>query len=132
MNIVAILVAVFVSFIFGFIWHANKVFGKTWRKAVNLSQEKMEKNKNGNMTAQMVLHIIFSIIAIVALKYIIGIVSIGPYAIASVIWIGAVIPIIIGNIIWEGKKWSLLWVSGLYHLFNFYLIIYVLQIFKVV
>lgn len=46
LNFLAILVSALVSFALGSLWYSPLMFGKTWQKAVDLSDEKI---KNSNM-----------------------------------------------------------------------------------
>ena len=58
-NYMAILVAAIVTFIIGFAWYNPKLFGTTWMREAEMTEEKM---KSGNMAVIFIVTLILSFI----------------------------------------------------------------------
>jgi hypothetical protein len=123
-NIVAILVAVAVNVVLGFIWY-TPLFGKIWGKEMGYDPNMKPDGKV--MAKGMIFMVIgnFSFAWVLAYnlagwQYIPGVKEMGPVAnavnSAIFLWVGFYFPVHLNSIVWEKKSWKLFAINGGYHL----------------
>ena len=123
-NILAILVAVVVNFVLGFIWYA-KLFMKAWTKEMGYDPNMRPGGKA--MAKGMALMVIgnFLFVWILAFylagwKFIPGSAQMGTssFAINSAlsVWIGFFVPVHLSRVVWEKHSWKLFFINSGYHL----------------
>ncbi|MEP2667949.1 MAG: DUF1761 domain-containing protein [Cyclobacteriaceae bacterium] len=120
----AVLVAVVVNFILGFIWY-TPLFGKAWAKEMGFDLS--VKPSGGEMAKGMIFMIIGNFFMayvfannMAAWSFVPGMdkmPKIGSIMNAAVFtWLGFYLPVDIGAVTWEKKTWKLFWINTGYHL----------------
>ena len=123
-NIAAILVAVVVNFILGFIWYA-KLFMKSWTKEMgydpNMRPDRKAMAKG--MALMVVGNFLFAWVLAFYLagwRFIPGSAELGTlsFAINSAlsVWIGFFVPVDLSRVVWEKHSWKLFFINSGYHL----------------
>ncbi len=121
-NYVAIVVAVVVNFIVGFIWY-TPLFGKVWAKENGFDTS--IKPTGGQMAKGMIFMVIGNFFMayvlannIAAWSYVPGV---SPSPLANVIsasiftWLGFFVPTDLSTVAWENKSWKLFGINTSYH-----------------
>ncbi len=125
-NIAAILVAVVVNFIIGFIWY-NIVFGKLWGKEMGYDPNVKAENKVliKGMSFMIIGNFLFAWVFahnIAAWQFVPGIKEMN--IVASILnsavftWLGFYVPGLLGATAWEGKSWTLFAIDAGYNLLS--------------
>ena len=123
-NIAAILVAVVVNFVLGFIWY-TPLFGKIWGK--EMGHDTNVKPDNKEMIKGMLFMVIGNFLFawvfahnIAAWTFVPGVKEMGalPNALSASIftWIGFYLPGHLGSTVWEKKSWTLFAINAGYNL----------------
>ena len=124
MNILAIVVAAVVSFVFSWLWY-GPVFGKTWMKLSGMTMEDM-KSMNMSPAKAMTLGFISVLITAYVLSMFMNMLSISEtmaaIKIAFWIWLGFAVPIQAGVWLWEGKSFHLFIFNSAYQLIAYAII----------
>ncbi len=111
-NWLPILVAAAVSFVIGWIWYSDSVFGLVWRRLAGVSEEyhmQMAQNKK-RMWKLMALYFVSLLLTAWALSF--AVILSGSYSIVDalylgfLVWLGFGIPATIGSVLWEGRPWK--------------------------
>ncbi len=123
-NIVAILVAVVVNFIIGFIWY-TPLFGKAWGKEMGFDPN-MKPDKSlmfKGMAFMIIGNFLFAWVFahnIAAWRFVPGIEEMSPVsnALSSAIftWLGFFLPGELGATVWEKHSWKLFFINTGYQL----------------
>ena len=123
-NVVAVLVAVVVNFILGFMWYA-KLFMKSWTKEMGYDPNMRPDGKAmaKGMALMVIGNFLFAWILAFYLagwKFIPGSDQMGvlSFAINSAlsVWIGFFLPVHLGRVVWEKHSWKLFFINSGYHL----------------
>ena len=123
-NVVAVLVAVVVNFILGFIWYA-KLFMKSWTKEMGYDPNMRPDGKAmaKGMALMVVGNFLFAWILAFYLagwKFIPGSDQMGTlsFALNSAlsVWIGFFLPVHLSRVVWEKHSWKLFFINSSYHL----------------
>ena len=123
-NILAILVAVVVNFVLGFIWYA-KLFMKSWTKEMGYDPKMRPDGKAmaKGMALMVIGNFLFAWILAYYLagwKFIPGSTQMGTvsFAINSAlsVWIGFFVPVHLSMVVWEKHSWKLFFINSGYHL----------------
>ena len=123
-NILAIVVAVVVNFVLGFLWYA-KLFMKSWTKEMGYDPNMRPDGKAmaKGMTLMVIGNFLFAWILAFYLagwKFIPGSAQLGTlsFAINSAlsVWIGFFVPVHLSRVVWEKHSWKLFFINGGYHL----------------
>ena len=123
-NILAILVAVVVNFVLGFLWYA-KLFMKSWTKEMGYDPNMRPDGKAmaKGMALMVVGNFLFAWILAFYLagwKFIPGSAQMGTlsFAINSALsaWIGFFVPVHLSRVVWEKHSWKLFFINSGYHL----------------
>jgi hypothetical protein len=133
-NIVAILVAVVVNFILGFIWY-TPLFGKAWAK--EMGYDTNSKPDTGVMVKGLVFMIIGNFLFawvfahnIAAWTFVPNVNQLGPLAnslnAAIFTWIGFYLPGHLGSTVWEKKSWRLFAINAGYNLVSLLVVAFIL------
>ena len=123
-NVVAVLVAVAVNFVLGFMWYA-KLFMKSWAKEMGYDPNMRPDGKAmaKGMALMVIGNFLFAWILAFYLagwKFIPGSDQMGvlSFAINSAlsVWIGLFLPVHLGRVVWEKHSWKLFFINSGYHL----------------
>jgi hypothetical protein len=123
-NIIAVLVAVVVNFVLGFIWY-TPLFGKAWGKEMGFDlNEKPEKSAMfKGMTFMLIGNFLFAYVFahnIAAWQFVPGTKEMGQLsnALSAAIftWLGFYFPGQLGATVWEKNSWKLFGINTGYHL----------------
>jgi len=123
-NIIAVITAVVINFILGFLWYAA-LFAKAWTKEMGYDPNQRPDKKA--MMKGMALMVIGSFLFVWVLafylagwQYIPRANEMSPFmtAINSAIsvWIGFFVPVHLTRVVWEKHSWKLFFINSSYHL----------------
>ena len=123
-NIVAVLVAVAVNFVLGFVWYAA-LFAKAWGREMgydpNMRPDKQTMLKG--MALMLIGNFLFAWVLAFYLagwQYIPGAKEMRPLVTgvnsAISVWIGFYVPVHLSRIVWEKQSWKLFFINSGYHL----------------
>ena len=123
-NIVAVLVAVAVNFVIGFVWYAA-LFAKIWGREMgydpNMRPDKKTMLKG--MALMLIGNFLFAWVLAFYLagwQYIPGAKEMRPLVTgvnsAISVWIGFYVPVHLSRIVWEKHSWTLFFINSGYHL----------------
>jgi len=123
-NFIAVIIAVIINFILGFIWYAA-LFSKAWTTEMGYDPN-MRPDKKAMMKG-MALMVIGSFLFVWVLafylagwQYIPRANEMSPFmtAINSAIsvWIGFFVPVHLTRVVWEKHSWKLFFINSSYHL----------------
>ena len=123
-NIAAVLVAVVVNFVLGFIWY-TKLFMKAWTKEIgydpNMRPDKKTMMKG--MAFMIIGNFLFAWVlawTMAGWQFIPNAKEMGPLVnginSAIFLWLGFFVPVHLSAIVWEKKTWKLFAINGGYHL----------------
>lgn len=128
-SLVAILIAVAVNFVFGYIWY-TPLFGRAWAKEVGLdfdakpATSELFKALGLNILANFFLaYVLANDLAVWSPKTW-GLTTAGyppisqSFMSAFFIWLGFVVPVLINGVAWEKKSWKLFAINGAYYFFT--------------
>jgi hypothetical protein len=133
-NIIAVLVAVAVNFVIGFIWY-TPLFGKIWGKEMGYDPNIKPDGKTmaKGMTLMVIGNLLFAWVFACALagwQFIPGIKEMAPFRIAIhsavMLWLGFYLPGHLGAIIWEKKSWKLFGINTGYNLVSLLVVAFIL------
>ncbi len=139
-NFVAILVAVVVNFVLGFIWY-TPLFGKTW--AVEMGFDPNEKPESSAMAKGMIFMIIGNFLFAYVLAHNMaawspatwGATNYAGLPTSEIImntalftWLGFFLPVDLGTVAWEKKSWKLFGINTGYHLVSIAVVATILAI----
>jgi hypothetical protein len=123
-NMLAILVAVVVNFVIGFLWY-TPLFGKIWGKEMGYDPN---MKVDGSVLAKGMIFMVIGnfffawVFAhnMAAWEFVPGSTEMGIMSkvLSSAIftWLGFYFPGLLGSIVWEKKSWTLFFINGGYHL----------------
>ncbi len=131
-NYTSVLIALALSFTFGWIWH-GPLFGKLWMKLMKIpSNTKMDPKK---MIKSMVIGLIGTAILIHVMVYTTNIWRASVWGVGTdaewyeygfwsgfYTWLGFYVPMFLGSVAWEARSWSLFIFNVVYHLLNLQII----------
>ena len=123
-NVLAVLAAVAVNFVLGFVWYAV-LFAKIWGKEMgydpNMRPDKKTMLKG--MALMIIGNFLFAWILAFYLagwRYIPGAKEMSPLVTsinsAISVWIGFYVPVHLSRIVWEKHSWKLFFINSGYHL----------------
>jgi len=125
-NIAAILVAVAVNFVLGFIWY-TPLFGKLWGREMGYDPNIKVESKvlAKGMIFMVIGNFLFAWVFahnIAAWQFVPGIQEMGkvPSILNSAIftWLGFYVPGLLGSTVWESKSWTLFAINAGYNLLS--------------
>ena len=137
-NYTAIIVAVVINFILGFIWY-TPLFGKAWAKEMGYDpNEQPEKSTMLKGMAFMVIgNFLFAYVFahnIAAWEFVPGMdeMSLTASALNAAIftWLGFYFPDELGATVWEKKSWKLFGINTGYHLASLIVVAFILTYWK--
>ena len=133
-NIAAVLTAVVVNFILGFIWY-TPLFGKIWGKEMGYDPD-MKPDKSlmfKGMAFMIIGNLLFAWVLahnIAAWQFVPGIKEMGPFvnALTAAIftWLGFYLPGQLGATVWEKNSWKLFAINTGYHLASLLVVAFIL------
>ena len=137
-NFTAILVAVVINFILGFIWY-TPLFGKAWGREMgfdpNMQPEKSTMMKG--MAFMVIGNFLFAYVFahnIAAWQFVPGMDQMSPAAsalnAAIFTWLGFYLPGELGATVWEKKSWKLFGINTGYHLASLLIVAFILTYWK--
>ncbi|MDP3441369.1 MAG: DUF1761 domain-containing protein [Ignavibacteria bacterium] len=129
-NMIAILVAVVVNFILGFIWY-TPLFGKIWGKEMGYPPD-MQPEKGAmfkGMAFMIIGNFLFAYVLahnIAAWDFVPGITEGGAVSnimmTAIFTWLGFYLPGQLGATVWEKNSWKLFAINSGYHLVSLFVV----------
>lgn len=137
-NMLAIVVAVIVNFVLGFIWY-TPLFGKVWGKEMGYDpEEKPDKSAMFKGMAFMIIgNFLFAWVFahnIAAWSFVPGMESMGKVGnilnSAIFTWLGFYFPGELGATVWEKKSWKLFFINTGYHLASLLVVATILVLWK--
>ncbi len=137
-NFPAVLVAVVVNFILGFVWY-TPLFGKAWGKEMGFDPS--VKPENSVMFKGMVFMVIGNFLlawvlawTLAGWQFIPGSEKISPLMNAMnssfFLWLGFYVPNHLSVIAWENKSWKLFGINAGYHLISLFVVALILTHWK--
>ena len=123
-NIAAVLVAVAVNFVLGFIWY-TRLFMKAWTKEMGYdpSMRPDKKTMMKGMAFMIIGNFLFAWVlawTMAGWQFIPNAKEMGPLVnginSAIFLWLGFFVPVHLSAIVWEKKTWKLFAINGGYHL----------------
>ncbi len=133
-NLIAVMAAVVVSFIFGWLWH-GPLLGKKWASLMNRSMD--HKPTTGFMMRSMGLTLLgtFLLAYVLAHAVVIWRPSVWGWGVGSdaasytygflagfFVWLGYFVPQQLAAVAWEGRSWQLFSINAGYHFVNLQII----------
>ncbi len=122
-NFAAVLVAVVVNFIFGFIWY-TPLFGKIWGKEMGYDPNIKPDNTTmiRGLSFAAIGNFLFAWVlawTLVGWQFIPGAEKISPLMNAMnssfFLWLGFYVPVHLNGVAWEKKSWKIFAIDGGYH-----------------
>ena len=118
-SLLAMGIAVFVSFMFGYVWF-GPLFGKVWAELMGI---KMDESKCGKPpVSSLILTLVGTVFTTMVLAYILTYKPSCNFGAALFIWLGFYVPVQMGVVLWEGKPWKLFALNVSYYFLNLQLI----------
>jgi hypothetical protein len=123
-NIIAVLVAVVINFILGFLWYAA-LFAKAWTKEMGYDANMRPDRKAimKGMVLMVIGNFLFAWVLAFYLagwQYIPGANKMTPFVMginsAISVWIGFFAPVHLSRVVWEKHSWKLFFINSGYHL----------------
>src|SRR3989344_1409167 len=118
-NYWAVLACGIVSMIIGSLWY-GPIFGKTWVKLMNFSEESMRAARARGMAKLYILAFIGSLVEAAVLAWPIALFKtstvFGAFSVAFYLWLGFLVPVLLCSAIWAKKSWKLYFLNIAYHL----------------
>jgi len=111
-NWFAIIVAAIVSFVLGWIWYSDKVFGKKWRQLFGVSEEmhqQMAADKSRMMKTMSIYVLSLVLMAFVLARIVLytGAYGVSDGLVAGLwMWLGFSVSASIGSVLWERRPWK--------------------------
>ncbi len=133
-NFLAILVAVVVNFILGFIWF-TPLFGKAWGKELGYDADMKPDNSVmlKGMAFSLIGNLLFAVVLahnIAAWQFVPGVREMGPLSntlsAALFTWLGFYLPGELGATVWEKHSWKLFGINTGYHLASLLVVAFIL------
>lgn len=116
----AVIVAAVVSFLVGWLWYSQALFGKLWMRESGIPKSAMDKAKKKSMMTSMTGGLLAQLVmAWVLAMFISATASFGVVEgmlSAFWIWLGFVATIAFGSVLWEGKSVTLFLINALHWL----------------
>jgi hypothetical protein len=123
-NFIAVLIAVVINFLLGFIWYAA-LFSKAWTTEMGYDPN-MRPDKKAMMKGMILMVIgnfLFAWVLAFYLagwQYIPGADKMNPFAMAInstiSVWVGFFVPVHLSRVVWEKHSWKLFFINSGYHL----------------
>lgn len=121
-NLLAIIAAVAVNMIMGFLWYAKPVFGEMWQKLVGLTDKDI---KQSDTTSPMVIMLLLAVLQVIVLVHFVAFVAnyypsmtqimVGLYT-GAWAWCGFVLPVMGGAYIFAQRRKKLLAIDATFSL----------------
>ncbi len=119
MNWLAVVAAVVVSQVLGFLWYSMTMFGKPWMKAVGKTEKQLKAQAK---PTDYVYTVVGALIMVIVLANVLGWAGVsditGALTTAFVLWLGFVAPGSLMNSVFEGRPMNLFFINAAYHLVN--------------
>lgn len=139
-NWIAIIAAVIVSFVIGFLWH-GPLFGSVWAKLMKIPEG--TKPSTAKMVWSILINVLGTLFAAYAMAYFLALWRLAmltwpgsveaPFFIyafiaALFLWIGGFVSLLLVEVAWEGKSWKLFAFNAAYHFVNLVVIAMVIAV----
>ena len=126
-----VLVAAIASFIFGWLFYSNVLFGPLWLKLSKIDKKEQKEMASSPMAGRMITALISSIVTAWVLLFFMGKLTINSYSgaipLVFKIWLGFLVSTtLIGGVLWENKSVKLFFLNSIYWLLNLIIISFVL------
>lgn len=118
-NWLAVVVAVVVSQVLGFLWYGMSLFGKPWMKAVGKTEKQLKAQAK---PTDYVYTVVGSLVMVIILANVLAWAQVndvaGAVTTAFFLWLGFVAPGSLMNSVFEGRPMNLFYINTAYHLVN--------------
>ncbi len=126
-----VFVAAIASFIFGWLFYSNVLFGPLWLKLSKIDKKEQKEMASSPMAGRMITALISSIVTAWVLLFFMGKLTINSYSgaipLVFKIWLGFLVSTtLIGGVLWENKSVKLFFLNSIYWLLNLIIISFVL------
>jgi hypothetical protein len=119
LNWIAVVVAVVVAQVLGFIWYGDMLFAKPWLKAIGKTAKQMQAKTDNTVYIYSVVGALVMVVILANVLGWAGANDLGSAVMTAVVlWVGFVATGSIMNTTFEGRPWSLFWINAGYHLVN--------------
>ncbi len=129
-NVVAVVIAAVVSFLLGWLWYSQVLFGNTWMKALGKTKEDIMKGGRQAMFKGMVISFLEALIVAVAIAHFFNLgggTTIGmAIETALVCWFAFVVMLDLVTRTYEQSNMTLFYLHAGYRLFEFIIIALIL------
>lgn len=119
LNWIAVVVAVVVAQVLGFLWYGNVLFAKPWMKLIGKTAKQLQAQAKPTDYAYTVIG---ALIMVVVLANVLGWAQVsdvsGAVMAAVILWLGFVVPSAAMNTVFEGRPWKLFWINHGYSLLS--------------
>ncbi len=106
-----VLFAAVVSFIIGWAWYSQALFGPLWMKELNLRKEMMDGKKD-KMMKTMGMMFFASVVKAFCLIFLSVLTTSNQFFLAFVIWLGFILPVLLSHSLFEKRSWNLFMISA--------------------
>ena len=135
-NFLAIVVAAFAAFAFGFLVH-GPLFGKTWMGLMKITPADMEAGKKEMETkmpyymgAALLQQLVVAYVLAMALYYVYPKTVMGAIGVAFWVWLGFVATTLLNGVLWEKRTPELYAFNVAYHLGSLVIMAVILQLWQ--
>lgn len=121
-NWLAVLVAAVASFLIGWIWYSDRVFGKEWRRLSGVSDALHQQMASDKKMMRKTMSIYFVSLLLMAFVLAQGVGLAGAYGVIGAVrlafwtWLGFVVFGSIGSVLWERRPWKFYGINAGYAL----------------
>lgn len=117
---VSVLIAAVMSFIVGWVWFSQRLFGATWLREMGMTKAMTERAKKKSMAVTMAVGFVAQIVMAMVLAMVIsttGSVGVREGVVCAFwVWLGFVATISLGAVLWENKSMTFFLINVSYWL----------------
>lgn len=119
LNWLAVVAAVVVSQVLGFLWYSMTLFGKPWMKAIGRTEKQLRAQAK---PTDYVYTVVGALVMVIILANVLGWGGVsdmtGALTAAFLLWLGFVAPGSLMNSVFERRPMNLFYINAGYHLVN--------------
>ena len=119
LNWLAVVAAVVVSQVLGFLWYSMTMFGKPWMKAIGKTEKQLRAQAK---PTDYVYTVVGALVMVIVLANVLGWAGVtetmGAITTAFWLWLGFLAPASLMNSVFEGRPMNLFYINVGYHLVN--------------
>ena len=118
-NLLAVLVAAIVSFVIGWIWYSDMLFGRQWREMLQVKKTDIKAMKDKAMKS-MAVGFLTILVSAYVLAVLIDLTNSTTAMVGAelglLVWLGFIAMTSIGSVIWEGRPLQLYLLNNVHSL----------------